>query len=247
MLKITIKSTAKKNLNLLNEIKNSNGFIERFNKNIRLRMKDHIDIIKEAVESFSLFNEKINNLYEQTDDEMNEKKLSKTIKEHYKLEIKRKQCKEIIDENINHLNSFFSAFNNMNALSLKEKKYIRDTKDSLSEFLNDKNFNTEKIDKLSKNLYQTTNTVKAGIQEKINLLHDAISDIGNNAAVIIHSTKDDKQKELALEWWNNSINKKQKEFAGPKEKILFFQKILMDTENVINSSKSRMEKIIING
>ena len=59
MLKITIKSTAKKNLNLLNEIKNSNGFIERFNKNIRLRMKDHIDIIKEAVESFSLNNEKI--------------------------------------------------------------------------------------------------------------------------------------------------------------------------------------------
>jgi hypothetical protein len=247
MLKITIKSTAKKNLNLLNEIKNSNGFIERFNKNIRLRMKDHIDIIKEAVESFSLNNEKINNLYEQVDDEIDEKKLSKTIKNHYKLELKRKQCKEVINENINYLNSFFNALNSMNALSLKEKKYIRDTRDSLNEFVNDENFTVEKINKLSKNLYETTDIVKNGIQEKINSLHQTISDIGNNAAVTINSAGNKKQKQLALEWWNNSINKKQREFAKPKEKLLFFQKIINDTEGTLNNSKLRMEKIIING
>ena len=245
MLKVTVKSTAEKNLNLLNEVKNSNGFIERFNKNINLRMKDHIDIIKEAVESFSLFDKKINNLYEQLNNEMNEKKLSKTIKNHYKMELKRKQCKEMINENVNYLNSFFNALNNMNALSLKEKKYIRDTRNSLNEFVNDENFTVEKINKLSKNLYETTNIVKDGIQEKINSLYEAISDIGNNAAVTINSAGNEKQRQLALEWWNDSINKKQREFAKPKEKILFFQKIISDTEDALNSSKLKMEKIII--
>ena len=245
MLKVTVKSTAEKNLNLLNEVKNSNGFIERFNKNINLRMKDHIDIIKEAVESFSLFDKKINNLYEQLNNEMNEKKLSKTIKNHYKMELKRKQCKEMINENVNYLNSFFNALNNMNALSLKEKKYIRDTRNSLNEFVNDENFTVEKINKLSKNLYETTNIVKDGIQEKINSLYEAISDIGNNAAVTINSAGNEKQRQLALEWWNDSINKKQREFAKPKEKILFFQKIISDTEDALNSSKLKREKIII--
>ena len=46
------------------------------------------------------------------------------------------------------------------------------------------------------------------IQEKINSLYEAISDIGNNAAVTINSAGNEKQRQLALEWWNDSINKK---------------------------------------